>query len=426
MIKKTQDSQLEPVTLEPRRGLIPVSRRQFSGLAAAFGVHATFGAWYMTVRDGEIPTLDRIISRALGINEAQAKKPPKYKLRHGTNLTKASEMIQRNGLWEFVEDVAKRTDGEVQIEIVGGGALCAEVSCPQKVAGRVADIGTNSSQNAAPTFPYYNLLDYAFLWPSRASLYHFLYSPKSEKLFRKTVREKYGIEWLWSHVELRNVFLGLKYKDKPLLKKPEDIRGAKLRITGSQMGRIALTQFGANPVPVAWEETLEGLKSGLIDGQETWSSAAAAFGMGPVLSQEVWIEFFAGLSHTYTRTDVLERLPGPHREAFREAAFMAQQWTQKHNEEALLKVVGIGDPAPAGSIWAKAGVKSSKLTKQERQVWIDMASPQTNPKAWEEWRDKLTKIAGFDAYPELYKLAREIPEDVSAATVKPRRWWKEA
>jgi TRAP-type C4-dicarboxylate transport system substrate-binding protein len=417
--------QAETAEQKPSRRLIPISRRQFGQVAAAFGFHAAFGAWYMTLRDGEIPTLDRVVAQALGISEAQAAKPPKYKFRHGTNLTRKSEEVQKVGLWEFAEDVAKRTDGEVQIEIVGGGALCAEVTCPQKVAGKVVDIGTNSSQNAAPTFPYYNVLDYAFLWPSRASLFHFLYSPKSETIFRKTVREKYGIEWLWSHVELRNVFLGLKYKARPLVKKPEEIRGTKLRITGSQMGRIALAQFGANPVPVAWEETLEGLKSGLIDGQETWTSAAAAFGMGPVLAQEVWVEFFAGLSHTYTRTDVLARLPGPHREAVMEAAFTAQQWTQKHNEEALVKVVGINDPPPAGSVWAQTGVKHSKLTKEERQVWIDMASPQKNPKAWDEWRDKLTKIAGFDAYPELYKLAREIPEDIPATAVKPRRWWKE-
>ncbi len=405
--------------------LIPISRRQFGKVAAAFGFHAAFGGWYTTVRDGEVATLDRVVAKALGIQKAEAAKPVKFKLRLGTSVSKKSEEVMKFGVWEFAEDVAKRTDGEVQVEIIGGAAICGEVNCHQKVAGKTIDISSGSSQNAAPTFPYNNVLDYAYLWPSRASIFHFLYSPKSEPLFRKTVREKYGIEWLWSHVELRNVYMGLKYKDKPLVKKPEDIRGAKLRITGSQMGRIALTQLGTNPIPVAWEETLEGLKSGLIDGQETWSSAAASFGMGAVISQDVWIEFFAGLGHTYTRTDVLERLGGPHQEAVREAAFAAQQWTQKNNEEALVNIVGINDPPPPGSVWAKAGVRHCKLTKKERAAWEELASPQHNPKAWEEWRDKLTKIAGFDAYPQLHKLAREIPEDTPAAAVKPRRWWKE-
>jgi TRAP-type C4-dicarboxylate transport system substrate-binding protein len=411
---------------ERRRGLIPVDRRQFGKVAAAFGFHAALGGLYTTLRDGEVPTLARVVEKATAIDRARAAKPAKYKLRHGTSVSKKTEEVMKFGVWEFAEDVARRTDGEVQIEILGGGSICGEVNCHQKVVGRVIDLATGSSQNAAPTFPYNNALDYAFLWPTRASLFHFLYSPKSEPLFRKTVRDKYGIEWLYSHVETRNVFLGLKYKGKPPAKKPEDIRGAKLRITGSQMGRIALTQFGANPVPVAWEETLEGLKSGLIDGQETWSSAAASFGMGAVLSQETWIEFFAGLGHTYTRAEVIDRLPKPLQEAVREAAFTMQQWTQKHNEEALDKIVGIQAPPRPGTLWAKHEIVVTRLTAKERQAWEQLASPQHNPGPWNEWRDKLTKIAGFDAYPELHKLAREIPEDTPPAAVAPRRWWKEA
>ena len=38
-----------------------------------------------------------------------------------------------------------------------------------------------------------------------------------------------------------------------------------------------------NPVPIAWEETLDGLKQGLVDGAETWSSATAFANMGPVV-----------------------------------------------------------------------------------------------------------------------------------------------
>jgi hypothetical protein len=179
-------------------------------------------------------------------------------------------------------------------------------------------------------------------------------------------------------------------------------------------------------VPVAWEETLEGLKSGLIDGQETWSSAAASFGMGPVLSQDIGVEFFAGLGHTYMRRDVLNAMSPANREAVLESGFAMQQWTQKQNEDALEKIVGIGENPPPGSLWAKQGVRYSKLSRKERQAWEELASPQSNPKPWEEWREKLTKIAGFDPYPELYKLAREIPEDTPATAVKPRRWWKDA
>jgi TRAP-type transport system periplasmic protein len=409
-----------------RRNLIPIDRRQFGKVTAAFGFHAAFGGWYTVARDGSVPTVDRVVSRTMGIAKAEAAKIAKHRLKLGATITPKTEEIAKYGVWEFAEDIKRRTDGEIAIEIIGGGQLCGEVNCHQKLAGKVIDMAFGSSQNAAPTFPYNNVIDYAFLWPTRAAMFHFLYHPRSDKLFRKIVREKYNVEWVWSHAELRNVFLGLKYKNAPLVKKPEEIRGAKLRITGSQLGRIALTLFGTNPVPVAWEETLEGLKSGLIDGQETWSSAAASFGMGPVLSQDIAVEFFAGFGHTYMRRDILDAMSPDNREAMLESGFAMQQWTQRQNEEALEKIVGIGENPAPGTLWAKQGVRYSKLTRKERSAWEELASLQSNPKPWEEWRDKLTKIAGFDAYPELYKLAREIPEDTPATAVKPRRWWRDA
>ena len=51
--------------------------------------------------------------------------------------------------------------------------------------------------------------------------------------------------------------------------------GTKNRVTGTQLGRIAMTLLKLNPTPIAWEETLDGLKQGLIDGAETWMGAAA-------------------------------------------------------------------------------------------------------------------------------------------------------
>jgi TRAP-type C4-dicarboxylate transport system substrate-binding protein len=411
---------------ERRPPLVGVSRRQFGKVAAAVGFHAAFGAWYTTVRDGEVPTLRRVVEKALAIDRAEAAKPARYKLRHATTVTPKTEELMKYGVWEFAEDVAKRTDGEIRVEVIGGSALCGAMNCPQKLIGRTIDIDTGSSQNSAATFPYNNVLDYAYLFPNRASMYHFLYHPKADKLFRKVIREKYGLEWLFSHAETRNIFLGLKYKNGPAVRRPDDLRGAKLRITGSQMGRIALTQFGTNPIPLAWEETLEGLKSGLVDGQETYTTAAASFGMGPVLSQEIWVEFFPGFGNTYTRRDVLDAMKPAHQEAMLESGFAVQQFIQRKNEEYLTKLVGDTDPPIGGSLWAKLGIKVSRLDAKEKTAWEQLASPQYNPKPWEEWREKLTKIAGFDAYPELYKLVREIPEDTPVSAVKARRWWKDA
>ncbi len=406
--------------------LVPISRRQFGAIVAALGYHYAFGAWHTIRRDGEVPTYERVIQKALGIRKAEAAKAARFNWRFGVGYqTRKINEVVRYGVWEFAEDLEKRTDGEIKIRLLGANTICTELDCVQKTLGGVLELYSSSSQNAAASIPYHNLLDYAFLFPSRASMHYFLYHPKSNKLFRDVIREKYGLIWLFSLCETRNIYLGLKYRKSPRINRPEQIRGAKIRVTGSQMGRIALTLFGTNPIPYAWEETLEGLKSGALDGAETWSSAAAAVGMGKVLSYDIFVEFFSGFGHHAIRRDLFEKLPATLQEAVMESAYFGQQWTQRNHEKALIEVTGIEERPRKGSIWQKEGVTVVRLTAKEKQMWVEMASPQHNPRPWDEWRDKLTKIAGFDAYPELYKLAREIPADLPATEVKPRRWWKE-
>ena len=54
-----------------------------------------------------------------------------------------------------------------------------------------------------------------------------------------------------------------------------------------------------------------------------------------------------------------------------------------------------------------------------------MCSPEFVPEPWEKWRERLNKWSGgHDTYKEIYDIAREIPKDMSAVNVKPKRWWR--
>ena len=57
-----------------------------------------------------------------------------------------------------------------------------------------------------------------------------------------------------------------------------------------------------------------------------------------------------------------------------------------------------------------------------------MCSPEFVPGPWEEWRERLNKMngAGHDVYQEIHDIAREIPKDMPAVDVKPRKWWEAA
>jgi len=404
-----------------------VSRRDFNRLVAAFGATTVYGVFIKAAAAAEPTTYLHLAQRAADEKKAEASRAAKAKvnLRFGVSgHTPATSEVLRIGIYEFRDDVAKRTNGDVNIELLGGNSLCTELTCIQKCLSGTMHGFNSSTQNAAHTVPFFNGLDFPFMFPDRASMYHFFYHPRSEAIFRKPLREKFNVEFLWTTAELRNIFMGQKWRDRPPVRRPEDIKGAKIRVTGSDLGRIAVGLFGANPVPLDWAETLEGLKSGVVDGQETFSTAAGGFNMGGVTGQEVVVGYFPGTEMTAMDARVFAKLDSKVRDAIRESAYMMQQWSQTENEKSLRERVGVEDPPKAGTLWAKHGVKVNVLTAQEREAWIRRASPQHNPKPYEAWRERITKLSGgTDLYAEITNIVKEVPAGTAADAVKPRKWW---
>jgi TRAP-type transport system periplasmic protein len=404
-----------------------LSRRDFHRLVAGFGAATASSVLARAAMAGEPRTWEHLAQRATAEKKAEAARAGKARvnLRLGVSgHTPATSEVLRIGIYEFKDDIAKRTNGDVNIELLGGNSICTELTCIQKCLAGTVHGFNSSTQNAAHTVPFFNALDFPFMFPDRASMYHFFYHPRAETIFRKPLREKYNVEFLWTTAELRNLYMGSKWRDRARVRKPDDIKGAKIRVTGSDLGRIAVGLFGANPIPLDWAETLEGLKSGVVDGQETFSTAAGGFNMGGVTAQEVVVGYFPGIEMTGLDARVFAKLEPSIQAAIRESAYAMQQWSQKENERSLRDIVGVEDPPKPGTLWAKHGVKVNMLTKEEKALWVQRASPQHNAKPYESWRERIAKLAGgTDMYAEITKIVRELPEGTAADAVKPRRWW---
>ncbi|TVT52242.1 MAG: TRAP transporter substrate-binding protein DctP, partial [Azoarcus sp. PHD] len=110
-----------------------------------------------------------------------------------------------------------------------------------------------------------------------------------------------------------------------------------------------------------------------------------------------------------------------------ETSFAAQQYTQREQEKALIDVVGaVPNPGP-DTVFGKNKVRVATLSDAEILKAEKMCSPEYNPKPWEEWRERLSKMSGGqDVYKEIFDIAREIPKNTAVADVKARRWWQNA
>jgi len=400
-----------------------VSRRDLLRLTKQFGISSTLLA---AGGLGGMITLPRLAEAANSTYKKRFKNKPKFKLKFGAaGFTEKNLLIERAGCLQFVNDLEERTDGAIQIEFIGANQICGQTNCVKKTQQGIIDIYAASTQNSAGGAPYYNVLDYAYMFPSRAAQYHFLYHPGSQKVLRDPLRKKHGIEMLFSHAELRGIQLGLAWKDKPLVTSVTQLAGTKNRVTGTQLGRIAMNLMKLNPTPIAWAETLDGLKQGLIDGAETWASAVAYANMSPVVSQVLNLEFFCGTEATAMNGKVFDSLGGELQDAVMESSYLTQVHIQAANEAALVNTVGFSDPQHPDTIFAKHGTRVSMFTDAAKREAEEMCSPEFHPKEWEKWRDRINGWSGgMDTYKFISDIAREIPKDTLAENVEPRRWWK--
>ena len=400
-----------------------ISRRDLFKLAGQYGMSSTLMA---AGTFGGAMTLGNLAKAAESTYEKRFAKEAKHTLKFGASGFNARNLlIERAGALEFARDLESRTDGEIRVEFIGDNQICGQVSCVEKAQQGIVDIYAASTQNSAGGAPYLNVLDYAFMFRSRADQYHFLYHPKSVELLRDPYEKRHGLKFLFSHAELRGIQLGLAWEDKDTVTSIEQLFGTKNRVTGTQLGRIAMTALNLNPVPVAWEETLDGLKQGLIDGAETWASAVAYANMSPVVSQSVHLDFFCGTEHTAMNAGVFDSLGGELQDAVMESSYWSQVHVQAANEAALVKTVGLSDPILPNTIFAQNNVRNAFLSKEERRKAEEMCSPEFQPDLWTEWRDRLNGWSGgLDTYQEIYDIAREIEEDTLPENVEPRRWWK--
>lgn len=402
-----------------------ISRRDLFRLSGQFGLSSVLlGAGALT----GAATLPNLAKAAESTYDKRFAKEPKHTLKLGAaGFNVRNLLIERAGVLTFARDLEERTEGEIRVEFIGDNQICGQLNCVEKTQLGVVDMYSASTQNSAGGAPYLNVLDYAYMFPSRASQYHFLYSPESQTVLRDPMEKRHGIKFLFSHCELRGIQMGQSFADKPTVTKLEELFGTKNRVTGTQLGRIAMQQLNLNPVPVAWEETLDGLKQGLIDGAETWASAVAYANMAPVVSQSVDLKFFCGTEHTAMKASVFDEMEPHLQDAIMESSYLAQVYCQHANEAALVNTVGFSDPQLPGTIFAENNVRNAFLAEDQIKMAEEMCSPEFNPEPWAQWRERINNWSGgLDTYKMIYDVARQIPKDTLAENVEPRRWWRSA
>lgn len=343
----------------------------------------------------------------------------KYKLRFGTIYTKSAAEYTAPGIYDFAERIYANSEGEIAVQIIDKAQACSEDQCAQRVMNGILNMGSSTFQNTGAVMPYSVALDWPFLWKSRVAYHNFLFSKQSVELYRNVLLQNYGIVPLFASGGMRNIMMGMKYGDRPDITSPEDLRNAKIRITNSDMISNFAKSLDMSPIPLAWGELMEGLKTGLVDAAETYPSAAAGFGMYTVLSQDVDIQFAPGYSMIFMDRRTYEKLPERLQEVVLETSWETMVHAYNSATEAESSLVGIGANPSEDSAYRKSGLRQVHLSEDQRAQFHAKGAVENNAELYAALRKQLDGIVGFDVYGALQDAAAK----VSATELQPTKWW---
>ncbi|OVZ56902.1 hypothetical protein CDO44_20035 [Pigmentiphaga sp. NML080357] len=163
-------------------------------------------------------------------------------------------------------------------------------------------------------------------------------------------------------------------------RKPEDFKGAKVRVLAAKLQQDQISALGATPIPMPPSEILPALQQGTLDA--VMSCIPVMEGLGYMDGAKYFIESNHG---------IIASVAAISQEWFEELPQDLQQIVQAAGKEATqsVKQFSIDDVADAKAQWVKKGGELVRLSDAERQRFFDVLLP-IGPKAAAEDRELKT------------------------------------
>ncbi len=223
---------------------------------------------------------------------------------------------------EWSEEIARRTEGRVQIQVFPGGALTRPEQCWQGVVTGVSDIGMSCFAYTRGRFPLLEALDLPMGYPDGQT---------ATAIANAVITEHRSV-----HAELADAVVLYLHAHGPAVlasKRPvrsaADLAGLKVRATG--LSSKVVESLGATPVAMSQPETYDALQRGVVDATLCPIETLKGWNQGEVISH---ITEADALGYTTTmfvafNREAWARLPEEVRVVFRD---VSAEWIERHGE----------------------------------------------------------------------------------------------
>lgn len=293
---------------------------------------------------------------------------------------------QHKGALMFKEEVEKKTNGAVQVDIYSDCQLGSDTEVAEMMQNNIVQCALIPTAKLSGMYAPMQLLDLPFLCSDREVLYKVLDDPDFKQAFFGNM-PSIGLKGLsvWES--------GYKqFTANSKLATPADFAGLKFRTMESPLILAQFKAFGANPKPIDFGETYNALQNHTVDGEENPLVSIVNMKFYEVQSH-MTLSNHAYLGYAFLFSNQCwESLPAEYQETIQAAADNAAGYERKLTVEA-----------EAGYIQTikDAGTEVYELTPEEAATLTEAVKP-----VYDEFRDA---IGG-----DLIDLTRQLVEKYSA------------
>lgn len=194
---------------------------------------------------------------------------PEYVFTYAEN--QAEDYPTTQGAYRFAELVKEKTGGKIEIQVNAGGILGDEKSVIEQMQFGGVDFARVSVSPLSEFVPKLNVLQMPYLYTGADHMWKVLEGDIGDD-FLDSFDGSDLVALSWYDAGARSFY----NSEKPI-RKPEDLKGMKIRVQESVMMGRMIEMMGAIAVPTPYDEVYSALQTGKIDGAENnWPSYESA------------------------------------------------------------------------------------------------------------------------------------------------------
>jgi len=170
------------------------------------------------------------------------------------------ESLIDQGMEKWKSLMEERSGGKLNVKVLGRAIMGSEREVLEGCRMGTLDAGIISAGMLGNIIPQFFIVAMPYLFNNHDEANAFLDGPVGQKLF-KMLEGKDLVSSGYATYAFRGV-----WNNKGPITKPDDLKGLKIRTLENPLDLSIMTHMGGIAVPLAWSETVIGLRQGLIDG----------------------------------------------------------------------------------------------------------------------------------------------------------------